>query len=322
MKKTGVLLVLLLAAVGFAQQSDLTAATSSDQTTPSGTMFTSAGFPSERVQTPTNADLYCAGFISKPVANANFVTGGLNSPNTTKFVNGDMIYLSGGGYQVGQQYTAVRELRDPNRYELFPGQHTMLKATGQPYAELGRIRVIDTRSKMAIGQVEFSCDPLNPGDVLIPFAEKQPVTFHAPVRFDRFAPSNGKVNGRIVMAKDFDYELGTGMKVYMNVGSSQGVKVGDYFRAVRSYSQDLKDPVDSLSFKASTTEDTQKNPPAVEPNMLSRSKGPKIHVEDFPRRGIGELVILSTTPSTSTGMIVFALEDVHPGDRVELDPQQ
>jgi len=322
MKKTGLLLVLLLAVAAFAQQSDSAAASSGDQNTPSGTMFTSASFPSERVQTPTNADLYCAGFVSKPVPNAKFVAGGLQSPNTTKFVNGDMMYLAGSGYQVGQQYTAVRELRDPNQYELFPGQHSMLKATGQPYAELARIKIVDTRSKMAIAQVEFSCDPVNPGDVVIPYAEKQTITFHPPVHFDRFAPMNGKVNGRIVMAKDFDYELGTGMKVYMNVGSSQGVKVGDYFRAVRSYSQDLKDPVDSLSFKASTTEDTQKNPPAIEPNMLTHSKGPKIHVEDFPRRGVGEIVILSTTASTSTGMIVFAVEDVHPGDRVELDPQQ
>jgi len=36
---------------------------------------------------------------------------------------------------------------------------------------------------------------------------------------------------------------------------------------------------------------------------------------------VGEVVILSTTPTTSTGMIVFALEDVHVGDGVELDPQ-
>ncbi len=41
------------------------------------------------------------------------------------------------------------------------------------------------------------------------------------------------------MGKDFDSVLGTGQKVYFNVGSNQGVKVGDYFRAVRSYAGDL-----------------------------------------------------------------------------------
>jgi hypothetical protein len=319
MKKTGLLLLLWLAVAAQAQQAD---SMSADQTTPQGTQFTSVSFPTERVQTPTNADLYCAGFINKDLLpNSKFVAGGLQTPNTTKFVNGDMVFLAGSGYQPGQQYTILRELRDPNKYELFAGQHALLKATGQAYAELARVRITDIRGKMAIAQVEFSCDPVVPGDIATPFVEKPTVAFHPPVRFDRFAPANGKLGGRIVMAKDFDSELGTGMKVFMNVGASQGVKVGDYFRAVRSYGHDLKDPVDSLSFKASTTEDTQRQPASVEPNFLTRTKGPEIHVSDLPRRAVGEIVVLSTTPTTSTGMIVFAMEDVHAGDDVELDEQ-
>jgi len=320
MKKTGLFLLLLLAVAAYAQQADSTPA---DTATPSGTVFTSASFPMERVQTPTNADLYCAGFISKQLMpNANFVAGGLQTPNTTKFVNGDMVYLSGSGYQAGQQYTILRELRDPNKYELFDGQHNLIKAMGQPYAELARVKVIDTRSKTAVAQIEFSCDPVNPGDIAVPFAEKPAVSFHSSVRFDRFAPSNGKLSGRIAMAKDFDAELGTGAKIYLNVGASQGVKVGDYFRAVRPYESDLKDPVDSLSFKASTAEDTQKELPSIEPKPMTRTKGAVIHVADLPRRALGEVVILSTTATTSTGMVVFALEDMHVGDNVEMDEQQ
>lgn len=317
MKKTG-LLVLLLAVSAFAQSG------ADAPATPDKTQFTSVGFPIERVQAPTNADLYCAGFINKqPLANVNFVAGGLQTPNTTKFVNGDMIYLAGSGYQTGQQYTIVRELQDPNRYELFDGQHALLRATGQPYSELARVRVVDTRSKMAIAEVEFSCDGIVPGDLAMPFVEKPAIAFHAPVHFDRFLPATGKPMGRIVMAKDFDSELGTGMKVYMNLGSSQGLKVGDYVRAVRGYDADLKDPVDSLSFKASTTEDSQKRPAVIEPTMLDRyTKGPRVHVEDLPRRAVGEIVIISVTPTTSTGMIVYALEDVHAGDHVEVDEQQ
>lgn len=317
MKKTGLLLLLILAAAAASAQQDT--GTAGQGTTPS---LTSVSFPVERVQTPTNADLYCAGFLSKQLLpDANFVAGGLDTPNTTKFTNGEMLYLAGNGYQVGQQYTIVRELHDPNQYELFPGQAALLRATGEPYAELARVRVVDTRSKVAIAQIEFSCDPVNPGDIAIPYTDKQPISFHPPLRFDRFAPANGKLSGRIVMAKDFDSELGTGMKIYMNMGSSQGVKVGDYFRAVRSYEADLHDPVDSLSFKASTAEDTQKRPPSIEPNFLTRTKGPEIHVRDLPRRAVGEIVVLSTTPTTATGMVVFALEDLHVGDGIEADPQ-
>jgi hypothetical protein len=122
------------------------------------------------------------------------------------------------------------------------------------------------------------------------------------------------------MGKDFDSELGTGHKVYLNVGANQGVKIGDYFRAVRSYEADLKDPVDSLSFRAAIAEDTQKKTPSVDPNLFEpRSNGPVIHVRDLPRRSVGEIVILGVTNTTATGMIVFAMEDVHAGDNVELD---
>ena len=85
---------------------------------------------------------------------------------------------------------------------MYPGERKLLKDTGQPYEEVGRVRVIDTRSKTAVALIEYSCDPINPGDTAIPFAEKSMVSFHAPLRFDRFLPTGSKVSGRIVMGKD------------------------------------------------------------------------------------------------------------------------
>jgi hypothetical protein len=319
MKKTGLLLILCLTVAGYAQQ----AAPAASGSAPAGTVETNVNFPVEQMATPTYSDLYCAGFVSQhPLPNVNYVAGGLDTPNTTHFAAGEIIYLSGKGYELGKRYTIVRELHDPNRFETFNGQFAMLKAMGKPYSELGIVQIVDLRSKTAIGHVEFSCEPIVPGDVAIPFVEKATIPYHPPVHFDRFVPANGKVGGRIVMARDFDSELGTGMKVYLNVGSNQGVKVGEYFRAFRGYEADLHNPVDSLSFKASTADDTQEHPASMEKNMLSSSSGPNIHVADLPRRSVGEIVILSITPTTSTGMIVFAMEDMHLGDGVELDQQQ
>ncbi len=314
MKKTG-LFVLLLAVSAWAQSGN---DASSDA--PQGTSPTTNSFPTERVQTPTYADLYCAGFINKQILpDANFVAGGLQTPTTTKFTRGDMIYLQGTGYSAGAEYEIVRALRDIDEYEMYPGQRKLLKETGQPYEEVGRVKIIDTRSKAAIAQIEYACDGINPGDTAIPFAEKPAVAFHTPVRFDRFLPSSSKVSGRIVMGKDFDSQLGTGHKVYLNVGANQGVKIGDFFRAVRAYDVDLHDPVDSLSFKAAIAEDTQKKTPSVDPRMFTKSNGPVIHVRDLPRRAVGEIVIIGVTPTTATGMIVFSMEDVRAGDGVELD---
>jgi len=229
------------------------------------------------------------------------------------------VYLRGAGFTNGAEYEIVRALRDIDEYEMFPGQQKLLKQTGQPYAEVGRVKVIDTRSKAAIAQIEYACDGVNPGDTAIPFAEKQVLPFHGPVRFDRNLPAGTKVSGRIIMGKDFDSQMGTGHKLYINVGSNQGVKIGDYFRAVRGYDADLKDPVDSLSFRAAMAEDTQKKMPSFDPQMFEKENGPVIHVRDLPRRAVGEIVIIGVTDSTATGMIVFAMEDVHAGDSVELD---
>src|SRR4029434_5159617 len=137
MKKTG-LFLLLLAATAWAQ--DTTMTTAGDANAPQNTSPTSVSFPIERVQTPTYADLYCAGFINKQgLPNSNYVAGGLQTPNTTKFVTGDIVYLAGTGYSTGAQYSVLRELKDQNRYEVFPGQKKVLDATGQPYGEIGRV---------------------------------------------------------------------------------------------------------------------------------------------------------------------------------------
>ena len=320
MKKTGVLLLLMMTATWAWAQQPSTAAVTPDA---SGIVNTTVNVPFVRYQTPTAADIYCAGFITKErIPDANYVNGGLDSPSSTKFVNGELVYLAGTGYQAGQLYSIIRELRDINEYETYPGERKVLAAAGRPYGEIGRVRVVDTRSRSAIAQVEFSCDPINPGDVAIPFVEKPPIVFHMPGHFDRFAPPNGKVSGRVVLGKDFDSELGTGMKLYMNVGANQGVKVGDYFRVLRSYTATLKDPVDSLSFAAQTSEDTQMRPPIFEANRFTRAKGPNIHVADLPRRAVGEVVVVGVTPTAASAMVVFALEDVHTGDSVELDEQQ
>jgi hypothetical protein len=153
----------------------------------------------------------------------------------------------------------------------------------------------------------------------MPFVKKDAVSFHVPSHFDRFAPANGKLTGRVVLGKDFDTIIGTGMKLYLNVGTNQGVKVGDYFRVVRSYTSDLQNPVDSLSFKAQISEDTQLHSPTFEGNYFTRGKGQNIHVGDLPRRAVGEVVVVGTTATSASAMVVFALEDVYAGDTVELD---
>lgn len=324
MRKVSVgLMLALLTGVALGQQI-LDAAHENESSIQEVATVTSATNPLEQTLTPTYADLNCAGFLSKqPLPDSTFVAGGMNSPHETKFVSGEVVYLSGRQYKDGEKLTFVRPLRDPNQYEFFNGQQKLIAATGQPYAELAQGHVVDTRQGMAIADLDFACEAVVPGDLAVPFIQHSKISYSRPQHFDLFAPPNGKLTGRIVMAKDFDGVLATGQKVYLTVGSEQGVKVGDYFRVVRSYEDDLKDPVDSLSFKAAVLEDTQKYPPSIDHQGYGwGKKGPTIHVKDMPVRSLGELIVLNTTPTSATGMITFALEEMHVGDTVELEPQK
>src|SRR3981189_330361 len=135
MKKTGMLLLLMaMATLAVAQQS--TTARTPDA---SAIDNTSVNVPFVRFQTPTAADIYCAGFLTKDrVPDANYVNGGLQTPTSTKFETGELVYLAGTGYQAGQLYSIIREMRDANEYEIYPGERKVLAAPGHPYGAMGR----------------------------------------------------------------------------------------------------------------------------------------------------------------------------------------
>ncbi len=263
----------------------------------------------ERIEGPTYSDLYCAGFITKQeIGRGNYVLGGVETPNQTQFAQDDILFLEGSGYQEGARYSIVREVKDPDRMPVFAGQAAAIAAVGQPYADLGRVRVIAIRGKNTIAQVEFSCNAIVPGDLLVPFQEKQRLTYRPKTTLERF-PAETAVTARIVMAKDFDTIAATGHKFYINAGADKGLKVGDYIRVVRGYDPAKMDQVDALSYRYTNSEDTQKNDIGL----------PVARLAELPRRVLAEAIVLNVTPTSATAMITLALESVNVGDTVELE---
>ena len=297
-----ILLVVLLTGIALAQQPAEPAAGTAAEVAATNIVT--------KVQAPTYSDVNCAGFITdQPVPKDKFVVGGWATPHQTKFGDRDYTYLTGGGFQNGQRYSIVRHIKDPNIMPSFRDQRTLVGGSGQAYADVGRVLVIGVNGNIATAQVEFACDGMVPGDVAVPFAAREIPPLHIGSQFDRFAPPNGKLTGRIVMAKDFDTVVGTGNKVYLNVGSGQGVKIGDYFRVVRTYNDIKRSTTDTLSYRVDQMEDTQQNPPTFAKTRLG----------ELPRRSVGEMIILGVSPRSATGMVTFALEDVLVGDGVELE---
>jgi len=304
MKKVTVVVLFLMAAMAIAQD---TPPQSQAQAPRFQTNLT------ERAQAPTYSDLYCSGFITKDNINAaNIVSGGQNSPNETLYATGNLIFLEGSGYQEGQRYSVVRQLHDPNRYEPFVGQKAAILSLGQPYADIGRVRVVALRGATAVAEVEFTCQNITIGDVVMAFQEHPPVAYRKNSSLERFHSGKGRVTARIVMAREFDTVVGTGQKVYIDAGTNKGIKVGDYFRAVRGYDPNKIDPVDATAYNAPVGDDTQKVPGKVD-----RKKS-----AELPVRNLGQMIVINATSTTATAMITNAFEGIEVGDEVELEEDQ
>jgi hypothetical protein len=213
MKRSVLLLTLALATAAAAQQ---------PRDSQSSGPEVKSGNITARQEAPSYSDVYCAGFMgNQPLHKVGYVAGGWGTPHDVRFADGNYVYLHGGGFSAGAQYWIVREQRDLNRYETFRGQAGLLRRVGRVYSDIGRVRVLAIRGNLAITQVEFNCSDIMEGDAAIPFEERQIPELRGKINFDRFAPPNGKLTGKIVLGKDFDDLLGTGKKAYLNVGANR-----------------------------------------------------------------------------------------------------
>ncbi|MBI2682028.1 MAG: hypothetical protein HYX26_02215 [Acidobacteriales bacterium] len=263
-----------------------------------------------RVTAPTENDMYCSGFISAaPIAKTSYVAGAWDSPFQTLYSTNDHIYLTGGSYEKGQTLSVLRPVKNVTRYEIVKGEFAAARAAGTPYQEVGRATVVDVRGAVAVAKVEFSCDAIFPGDITTSFSSRETPQYRREVPFDLWAVPNGRTTGKILMGKDFDVLAGDkSNKIYLNVGSNQGVKAGDYFRVTRTYDSLYKDTSSGMPYKASVLEPTRKDP----------QKFPKARVGEFPRKSIAELMVLYTTPTTATALVTRSWEGVQVGDGVEM----
>jgi outer membrane protein OmpA-like peptidoglycan-associated protein len=301
MKKFGMVL-LVLASMGFARQIQAI------QSTPQQAQANQR--PNSDVgNAPTPNDMYCSGYISSErISERLYVVAGANSPDQVRYAGGaDTIFIHGQGMKQGERYQIVRHVKDPNHYELFRGQKSAIKNAGETYFELGYVKVVDVQKETGIAVPELSCADFVPGDLAIPFVEREKPVFRQ-VSLDPFAAPNGKTVGRILMAKDFDSFIGTKHKVYINFGTDKGLKPGDYLKATRTFSYTYHDPEAGLSLRASENEDTQ-------------VKGKKLQKDDvsgLPRRTLGDMIVLQVHQRSATAMVLTALQDIHVGDGVEL----
>ena len=259
--------------------------------------------------TPTETDVYCSGVITdKPVPTSLYVISGEDSRFKTSFEQGDEIYINAGsseGVKVGDQFEVVRPVTDMGaRTVWFKYQTALSRAMGTRYADIGRLRVVHVDQKTSTTEVAMGCNVIQRGDIVRPFVARPVPQFHT-VALDPFAPPSGKKTAMVVNGKDFSVLSGSGRIVYVNLGSEQGVRVGDYFRVFRYQGTHIDSiyQVKDSAFKAYGFGST---PVAYAWN-------------DLPRQVLGEGIVLRTGPNSSTVMLTTVREEIFAGDYVEVE---
>jgi len=272
---------------------------------------------------PTHAnpkDVYCSGFIAaSPFPRDLEVIGGLDAAGRLIYSQYDYIYLSrgsDGGLQVGQRYTVVRrydqEFTDPDPVEGFPKQKELLKAMGKLYLDIGQVEVAAVNATTATAMVTAACDPVQMGDVLIPFQER-PIPEYRPANgFDRFAAPTGP-EGTVLMGKDFQFQMGQNDIAYTNLGSGDGIKPGDYLRFYR-YGRGTE----FEGYKGVVRgqwRHYQGVPRWTDPIPIDTKTRNRL-----PRELIGEGMVVHTEANSSTVLVTLSLMEIHSGDFVEVQP--
>ena len=268
---------------------------------------------------PDYSTVNCSGFFTdqKVPSEVQLISGEQSNYKIT-FTRGDSVYINRGqdkGVRVGDRFFVVRpdankvgvhvDWLTTNDVQWFKWQEKLLKAMGTAYMDAGQVRVVNVQPKVSIAQVNFSCNYMQRGDVLVPYQDRQIPPFKAPEAFDHFAPVSGKPVAMVVSGKQFAILDGTNDVIYVNLGTSQGVKVGDYFRIFR--------------YQGTEHETAYQTKRAAFDIYGYGSAPAKYQWDNVPREVIGEGVVVRAAPNSSSVLITFSLHQIYAGDYVEVE---
>ena len=251
----------------------------------------------------------CSGFVTEQkVPDGIQLISGEQSNYKITFGRGDMVYINRGqdkGVRVGDRFSVVRPNTDFVDVQWFKWQSKLMKAMGTAYADEGQVRVVNVQPKISIAEVTFSCGYMQRGDILQPYQDRPEPPFKDSATFDHFAPVSGKPVAMVVTGTAFTQLFGKNQSIYVNLGTKQGVKVGDYFRIFR-YQGSMAETVPQTRGYQYTTYGFGGAPARYEWN-------------DLPREVLGEGIVINVSNNSSTVFVTYSSIEIYAGDYVEIE---
>lgn len=266
--------------------------------------------------TPDMSSMYCSGiYASESVPQDSYIISGEQSSVRVVYRDGDTVFINHGAdhnLKEGDEFLVVRrEPSDPLDYEWFKGQFAMMRAMGTKYSDLGRIRVTHVGPKVSTAKVEFMCNLMMRGDIILPYTERAtPAVKDEPLKEDYEMPDVKATVGMIVTTRGFGQLLSTNTIGYVNLGATEGLKVGSYLRVFRYAGPQNENAPQERDSQFQMDSDLR---------MYGWGSTPVRYTPaDLPRDIIGEAVVLRVTNHTATVMITAMVHDMYPGDYVEI----
>lgn len=149
---------------------------------------------------------------------------------------------------------------------------------GYKYLSMGSLALTDMQEQSSRAVITKSYMEIGPGMSLLPYRDRRKIiTLKAATR---------DLEGCIISARLDNISIGQEDVVYLDLGKSQGVEIGNYLYVVRDV--------------------------APNPKYVTREVG------DLPLKVIGALVVVDVGERTSSALVVKSAEEIFPGEKVLL----
>jgi len=258
---------------------------------------------------PDYSAINCSGFFTdERVPSEIRLISGEESNNRIVFVTGDYVFISRGsaqGVRVGDRFSIVRPEKDAVEVQWFKWQDRLIRAMGTRYRDAGQVEIVNVEPNVSTGIIRLACDYLQRGDIALPYADRPAPPYKPAEQFNRFAPVSGKSVGMLVSGVDFAQAYGKNSTIYVNLGTNQGVKVGDYFRVFRYQGSHAETVAGYTDYQYS---------------MYGFGSTPvKYQWNDLPREVIGEGIVINVSHNASTMFVTYSKLELYAGDYVEIE---
>ncbi|MGD0964269.1 MAG: hypothetical protein ABSA57_10265 [Candidatus Acidiferrales bacterium] len=265
---------------------------------------------------PYPNNVYCSGVVTtEAVPRDTFIITGEESNTNIIFSDHDYVFINKGsskGVKVGDEFSVIRPVEDPDKFEWTKWQFSILRKMGTLWDDEGRVKVVDARPEVSVARIENGCGYMQRADIVLPFVERPEPPLKATVRLDRFSAPDGKTLGMVITGQKFQSQVGKNDIVYVNLGNGQGVKVGDYFRIFRYTGTQNETVYQTADFAFNVDGD-------LGPTYGYGSVSKKYNWTNVPREVVGEGVVLRTGPNSATVLITFSQREIYAGDYVEVE---